>query len=378
MRVTRTSVIDGGTAVAITWDNGTSACFHALWLRDNALDETSRSPGNGQRFISVLDIPPDTIVAAADATADGSLALTMHPGNQAITFPADWLAARAYDKLPDRVPGWIGPEAEPWDATFPLPDPVAFDDLRRDRRTLRDWLAGVRRHGFGRVRGLPLHSGAVCRVAELFGYVRETNYGRWFDVRTEVNPVNLANTNLGLQPHTDNPYRDPVPTLQLLACLETDLEGGDSILVDGFAAVGRLQQQNSSFFELLAGHCARFEYFGHGVRLRAKKPVIELGPDGELLAIRFNNRSAAALVDVPYAAMPGYYGALRRFAELVEDPELRQRFRMMPGDLFIVDNTRVLHGRTAFSGSGRRWLQGCYADRDAVLSMLAASQERPA
>ncbi len=378
MRVTRASVIDRGTAVAVTWDDGTSACFHALWLRDNALDAASRLPGSGQRFVSVLDTPADTTVGAADATADGSLSLTVHPGNQALTFPADWLAARAYDKVQERVPGWMAPETEPWDATFSLPEPAGFDDLRRDRGTLRDWLAGLSRYGFARVHGLPLHSGAVCRVAELFGYVRETNYGRWFDVRTELDPANLANTSLGLQPHTDNPYRDPVPTLQLLACLNSDLEGGDSLVVDGFAAAARLQQENPSWFELLAGHCARFEYAGNGVRLRAKKPVIELGPDGELLAIRFNNRSAAALVDVPYAAMPGYYGALRRFAELVEDPQLTRKFRLMPGDLFIVDNTRVLHGRTAFSGGGRRWLQGCYADRDAVLSMLAAAEETAA
>ena len=71
--------------------------------------------------------------------------------------------------------------------------------------------------------------------------MRETNYGRWFEVRAEVNPNNLAYTNLGLQAHTDNPYRDPVPTLQLLACIENSVEGGESIVVDGFTAAERLQ-----------------------------------------------------------------------------------------------------------------------------------------
>ena len=72
-------------------------------------------------------------------------------------------------------------------------------------------------------------------MVALFGYIRETNYGRWFDVRAEVNPTNLAYTSLGLQAHTDNPYRDPVPTLQILYCLESSVEGGDSYVVDGFA-----------------------------------------------------------------------------------------------------------------------------------------------
>jgi [2-(trimethylamino)ethyl]phosphonate dioxygenase len=207
----------------------------------------------------------------------------------------------------------------------------------------------------------------------LFGFVRETNYGRWFEVRAEVNPNNLAYTNLGLQAHTDNPYRDPVPTLQVLACLENAVEGGESIVVDGFAVAERLRAEQPEGFALLARHPARFEYAGSaGVRLRSRRPMIELGPNGELLAIRFNNRSAAAFTDIPYDDMPGYYAAYRRFAELVEDPAMAVAFKLAPGEAFIVDNTRVLHARTAFAGSGRRWLQGCYADRDGLLSTLEA------
>jgi alpha-ketoglutarate-dependent taurine dioxygenase len=140
----------------------------------------------------------------------------------------------------------------------------------------------------------------------------------------------------------------------------------------------RLQAENSRGFDLLARHCARFEYAGSkGVRLTSKRPIIELGPDGELIAIRFNNRSAAPFVDIPYDDMQDYYKAYRRFAELIEDPSLHVTFKLAPGELFIVDNTRVLHARKAFSGSGKRWLQGCYADKDGLLSTLAAiEQER--
>ena len=44
----------------------------------------------------------------------------------------------------------------------------------------------MRRHGFARLTSVPAVSGAVCEVVTLFGHVRETNYGRWFDVRAEV------------------------------------------------------------------------------------------------------------------------------------------------------------------------------------------------
>jgi len=37
-----------------------------------------------------------------------------------------------------------------------------------------------------------------------------------------------------------------------------------------------------------------------------------------------------------------------------------------------------LHARRAYSGSGSRWLQGCYADKDGLLSTLRVLQQRAA
>ena len=103
--------------------------------------------------------------------------------------------------------------------------------------------------------------------------------------------------------------------------------------------------------------------------------AIALSPDGELVAVRFNNRSASAITDVPFHDMESYYEAYRRFGQLIDDPEMEVVFRLEPGECFIVDNTRVLHARKGYSGTGMRWLQGCYADRDGLLSTLAALQE---
>lgn len=206
--------------------------------------------------------------------------------------------------------------------------------------------------------------------------MRETNYGRHFEVRTEVNPTNLAYTGLGLQAHTDNPYRDPVPTIQVLYCLESSAKGGENMVVDGFAAIQRLQSESRAFFEVLAKYCARFEYAGEqGVALHSKRPMIELAPDGELIGIRFNNRSMAAAVDVPFEDMDTYYAAYRRLGEIIDDPQMEVTFRLNPGECFIVDNTRILHARKGYSGAGTRWLQGCYADKDGLLSTLAALEE---
>lgn len=375
MNISNARVIDAGRAVEVELD-GRLHRFHAIWLRDNACDAATRSPGNGQRLITILDIPAETRIIEA-RQGPGGLSLRFAPEDKTVDFEAGWLARNAYDGSAARTPGWTGPDIVRWDRAFRNDAPSEpWPLVSKDRSALGRWLHAVRCYGFAVMTGVPTEPGMLCKVAELFGYVRETNYGRLFDVRAEVNPNNLAYTNLGLQAHTDNPYRDPVPTLQILACLENTVEGGDSIVVDGFKVAERLQAEDPESFELLSSHSARFAYEGtRGVRLRSKRPMIELGPDGELIAIRFNNRSAAALRDIPYEFMEAYYAAYRRFAELVEDPTMEVAFKLKPGELFIVDNTRVLHARKSFSGSGKRWLQGCYADKDGLLSTLAAIEE---
>jgi gamma-butyrobetaine dioxygenase len=102
--------------------------------------------------------------------------------------------------------------------------------------------------------------------------------------------------------------------------------------------------------------------------------MIELAPDGELIGVRFNNRSAAAITDVPFDQMETYYDAYRRMGEIIDDPAMEVSFRLEPGESFLVDNRRVLHARKGYAGAGKRWLQGCYADMDALYSKLAVLQ----
>ena len=164
-----------------------------------------------------------------------------------------------------------------------------------------------------------------------------------------------------------------MPTVQVLYCLESSAAGGENMVVDGFAAARRLRDENTDFFDVLSRYCARFEYAGEaGVRLQSRRPMIELAPDGELIGIRFNNRSLAAVTDVPFDRMDIWYAAYRRLGEIIDDPAMEVTFRLNPGEAFLVDNARVLHARKAYSGTGTRWLQGCYADMDGIRSTLAA------
>lgn len=365
-------IIENGKAIALSVGGNTHR-FHAIWLRDNAWDAQTRSAGNGQRLIALRDIPRDTAVVEAHAASD-TVQLTFSPEGKTVDYSLQWLLEHAYDTQENRKLGWNSAEITPWNNALNDRIPVGdFEQISQDKQALAEWLSGVVRFGFGKISGGPIEEGALFRVAELFGFVRETNYGRHFEVRTEVNPTNLAYTGLGLQAHTDNPYRDPVPTVQILYCLENSAEGGENMVVDGFACANRLRDEDPKGFELLSKYCARFEFSGEdGVCLRSRRPMIELSPDGELIGVRFNNRSAAAITDVPYEDMAAYYAAYRRFGEIIDDPAMEVTFKLAPGECFLVNNTRVLHARKGYSGEGSRWLQGCYADMDGLRSTHAA------
>jgi gamma-butyrobetaine dioxygenase len=229
--------------------------------------------------------------------------------------------------------------------------------------------------GFVLLSNVPATPGMVLEVAASMGFVRETNYGRLFDVQATVDPANLAFTALAIAPHTDNPYRDPVPTVQLLHCLASAAEGGDSCLVDGFRAAGLLRAEDPAAFATLSSTPVTFRYADKSADLQATMPMIGLDPRGRIREVRFNNRSLRPLRPPAGTPEPGaadaFYLAYRAFAELLSRPELMLTFRLEPGDCVVFDNTRVLHARTAFTAAGRRHLQGCYADLDGVASELA-------
>jgi hypothetical protein len=57
---------------------------------------------------------------------------------------------------------------------------------------------------------------------------------------------------------------------------------------------------------------------------------------------------------------------------------LTLRFSLEPGDCIVFDNTRILHSRTGFTATGRRHLQGCYAEIDGAESTAAILARRHA
>ncbi len=351
--------------VRVTWDDGQISRYHHLWLRDNC--PQLADPATGHRIVDTATIPAECRPAAVEVVDADALRITWAGDGHVSTYAREWLAAHDYSNGA-RV---VRPTPMLWDATAADAIPrAAYPDVAADPARRREFLAGFVRYGVGLLSDVPCVAGTVLEVGALFGEVRATSWGTVFDVRSMVDANSLAYTNLPLVAHTDEAYRDPAPTVQLQHVLRADAAGGASTLVDGFRIAADLRRDDPEAFELLSTTVLRFWFTDPATELVCDSPVIDRSPDGEVRAIRFSNHSAAPFL-LPFDEMERFYAAYRAFGARRDQVRYQLRLAMGPGDLYMVDNRRVLHGRTGFSAAGSRHLQSCYIERDELVSRLA-------
>ncbi len=353
----------------IAWEDTSESQLQAIWLRDHCQMPASRNQYNGQRLLNIADIPEDIAIEKV-SLEDRCLLVQFAPDGHRSEFDLDWLYDNCYNlnrHSDDRSEvGKILWSGKSFEQGVPRYSYTTFCEQPKSRLAA---LQVVKDYGFVLLDAVPNKAGQLLKVIEQFGFVRETNYGPYFEVQTKIDPSNLAYTNLGLGCHLDNPYRDPVPGIQLLHCLESSTEGGESILQDGFMAAKILRDEDSDHFALLSQNWVNFRFRDSKADLQARVPFIEVNDLDEVIKVRFNNRSIDTLT-LPPAIMRQFYAAYRHYAEILERKKQQIVFDLQPGELILFDSTRILHSHKTYSAGGTRHLQGAYSDLDGLYSSL--------
>lgn len=98
----------------------------------------------------------------------------------------------------------------------------------------------------------PLTEQECRRLANRVGFIRRTHYGEEFVVKAKDDTSNVAYLSTPLQLHTDLPYYEYKPGVNLLHCLvQTTSPGAFNLLTDGFYVANEMKQKYSDFYRIL-------------------------------------------------------------------------------------------------------------------------------
>ena len=333
----------------------------ALWLRERCQDPDSLDPQTQQRLFDPHRLPDHLSLVRVEEIGGDRARLAFSDG-----YAGEYELRRLAEELEleDGLPREI-----PWRADLDL-EAVSVDGRTLDSDEVRLRSVGTfLTHGLILVRNLSTDPECILGIARRFGYVRETNFGRIFEVYSRPGSNDLAYRPVPLGAHTDNPYREPVPGVQLLHCLVNETSGGWSTLVDSLSVAQALQEEDPDGLELLASIPVRFRFIDANEELTERRPIVQRDAAGRMTGVHYSPRlDYLPLLDA--GTTRRFQRARRRLSELFADPRFELRFPLRAGELMMFNNSRVLHGRTAYDpNEGRRHLQGCYIDLDGPRSL---------
>ncbi|MEM9748361.1 MAG: TauD/TfdA family dioxygenase [Actinomycetota bacterium] len=332
------------------------------WLRDHATDPASFDARATQRLT-----PPDVVAAASAGRVDvdaagGRVIVAWHDGAVADLAVADLLT------LGDATVAVASGRADAiaWDAvgmrsrhrTLGHADLVADDHGRRTALTYF-W-----EDGFVHLTGVPIDHAATRGAIECFGGVRSSIFGDLWEFGNDGDLDDLASTPSEITPHTDGTYSHDAPGVLALHCHEYEAEGGGNVLVDGVYLAERLRRESPDLHDVMRTVEVPGRYVGDDAHLVARRPPLRYVGD-RFEQISYNHHDRAPFWH-PEPLMTRVFDGLAAIDRIAADPAAQFEVDLRPGDMILLDNWRILHGRRAFRGQRR--MAGGYVNREDVES----------
>ena len=338
--------------------------IHPFWLRERVNGEQFLDKGTQQRLFDPTFLSNDITINKVNIN-DKFLEVDFNDGVNSI-LDIDKIAKEFANE--DTVIKSI--KKIKWDSSLKNIKNFKYEDNFFETKEMYELLVSFYKYGFVIIKNIPTTNNFIVKFANSIGSVRRTNFGEYFDVISKPDPNDLAYTSLSLAPHTDNPYRNPVPCIQLLHCIESNVSGGYSTLVDGYTVTENLKKDYPEYFKILTEVKVKFKFIDKDVVLESWAPLIELNDDKSFKQVRFSPR----LDYVPILEknkLDSYYKARKKLSEMYNSDKYRIEFKLANQDLMMMDNHRLLHGRTVYDvNEGDRFLQGCYIDFDSTEGKL--------
>lgn len=353
--------------------------FPFVWLRDNCQCSTCFHQDSRSRTIDIesfdINSKPRVVKVANDkmtiSWSDGHLSEYNFEWLKEHSFhlhsQESWLSSMY--RLPRKT--WTAKSFENILSRY------KFHDVLKSDAVLYKWLVSLATFGVSIIEDAPAKTTSVRLLAERVAFIRKTHYGEEFSVRAKPGTTNVAYLSANLQLHTDLPYYNYKPGVNLLHCLvQTESDGGSNLLTDSLAVADWLKTDFNSSYQALTQTVVDWNDIGqedgnhfHSIH---RAPVICEDRFGEIERINFSQPQRDSHFNVPLDKVKPWYEAMDKFTKAILSSDYCVTYKMKEGEILTFDNIRLVHGRKKYEDSGNsiRHVIGGYLDWDEIWSRI--------
>ncbi|QRW18297.1 Serine carboxypeptidase [Rhizoctonia solani] len=335
--------------VSVGWSNTVTSHFHHIWLRDHCRCADCLHPVTKQRLVNTFEIPPDVQPTRVESRPSGLEVTWTESPRHVSTYPWEWLSRSSYDPPMRHSFALHNGSKTLWGSTIQQSPPtVSYEEVMRNDAGVYKWLQKIDEFGFCFVSGVPPNPKDTESLTRRIAFI----HGGFWDFTSDLKHGDTAYTNLALGAHTDTTYLSDPCGLQLFHLLSHEGLGGQTLLVDGFYAAAKLREKYPSHYELLTEVKISAHAAGDADSLYIPDEpfsILKKGINGELTGIRYNNDDRSALKYIDPVLVDDWYDALRSWNRCLTSSDAEFWVQLTAGTAVVVDNHRVLHGRSAFT-----------------------------
>jgi len=341
-----------------------------LWLRDHCRSKKYYNSSTFQKNADPDLLEKDLVPRKCFLSESGEHLHIMWKDGHESSFSPQWLKENFYPGIYFNNVQRCLWNREEIEQQIPR---VHHKDYMESDEGLKQCLSNLVKYGFCLVDGAPASIEGTQAVVEKITFILKTLFGTMWSFKADAARSDTAYSTLSLGAHTDTTYYDHPAGMQVFHCLKHNGSGGKTLLVDGFHAINEFQKAHPRDFQLLSQLVIPHEYKepagenSPGYHLYSLGTVIKLHPSSkEVLQLRFNPYDRAPLNTVSPQQQEKFYQAYDKLAHFIAKEEGEFWIKLKPGSVLLIDNWRVMHGRSEFDGE--RIMCGCYLPRDEWLS----------
>ncbi|XP_054762349.2 gamma-butyrobetaine dioxygenase-like [Lytechinus pictus] len=343
--------------VEVEWASGESQIYPCIWLRDHCRCKLCFHAFHQTRLTDFMEQDLDIGVKKATVNDDDqTIDITWSDDHQS-SYPSNWLLCNRFDQT-DADP-IRGIESEYWDASTlktNLMRPFKFEDIINSDQVLYDMQMHLKSVGLVFIQDTPTDKGHVMDLSERIGYICGTSYTKTTSQIYGKSEWAFGHPSYGLEfrpLHSDFSFIDDPQGVVAVQCVtQIDGEGGGYFFVDGYKAAEDIRKSDPKAFHLLTKPCwegrvkgwvVSDKHYHHSV-----SAPIKLNDEGEVTKLTLCDFWRTSVMRLPVEQVGDAYRALRALYDTLYRKDHVYTHNLKPGDMFLIHNHRVLHGREEY------------------------------